>query len=79
MFAIGNEELKDLVSAPENPFKVIHTHKDGTTEVCTVNKCTDNKGAESWAVGGYTTKDGTTYLAVVAGKILKDVIPYKEG
>lgn len=79
MFSISNEELKYLPYAVDladenGEFEIIHTNKDNSVEVCTVSSGEDDKGNKLWSIGHYTTKEGKTYLAVVAGKVLKNIV-----
>jgi hypothetical protein len=75
MLSISNEELKHLPSIPDGTesFEIIHTHPDGTAETCAVKPSKSESGETTWAMGGYTTKEGKTFLAVLAGKILDGI------
>lgn len=63
---------KDLED--ENGEFAVEHWENGIMEVCKVFKGTDEKGDSSWAIGGYQTSDGRTFLAVVAGKVLAQII-----
>ena len=54
-------------------FRIEHTNEDGTKEICRVESGTDQDGYRIWSIGGYTTKKGTVYLAVVAAKVLPGI------
>lgn len=76
MLAIGNEELNDLPPVPPDvtSFEIIHTHPDGSTETCTVKQGRNpTTKLATWNVGGYTTKDGKTYIAVFMGKLMEGI------
>ena len=79
MFSIGNDELRKLkhyavdLADDNGEFEIVHTNKDGSLEVCKVSSGTDDKGRKLWSIGAYTTKDGSSYLAVVGGKVLADI------
>lgn len=77
MFSIGNEELGELEPVSKyldenGHFKVVHTHEDGTEEIATVS-CGVGSNGPTWTAGGYTLKNGRTFLAVVGGRILEDI------
>jgi hypothetical protein len=80
VFAIGNDELKNLehyaadLADDNGEFEIIHTHEDGTEEIYKVSSGTDSDGNKLWSIGAYTTKEGKSYLAVVAGKVLDHVV-----
>lgn len=79
MFAIGQDELRKLpyhavdLQDENGEFEIIHTHEDGSQEVCKVSSGTDSEGNKLWTIGGYSTMNGKTYLAVVGGKVLKSI------
>lgn len=78
MIGFSNAELKNLPYAVDligdkDYFEVIHTHEDGSTEICKVTSGTDSDGYKLWSIGAYTTNKGNTYMAVLAGKVLKNV------
>ena len=79
MISIGNEELDGQPFAVDledenGEFEIVHTNEDGTTEFCKVSSGTGSDGTKTWGIGGYTTKSGTTFLAVVGGRVLQDII-----
>lgn len=55
-------------------FRIVHTNEDGTMEFYKVCPGTDSDGTKTWGIGGYTTKSGTTFLAVLGGKVLPGII-----
>jgi hypothetical protein len=75
MLAIGNDELNELPQVPPDvtSFEIIHTNPDGSTETCTVKQGKSPTGLTTWNIGAYTTKSGTTYLAVLMGKLMEGI------
>ena len=54
-------------------FRVEHTNKDGSKEICRVESSVSSDGDKIWSLGAYTTKGGSTYLAVVGAKVLPGI------
>lgn len=78
MLSLSNKQLEGLpyavdLAGKRGYFYVEHTHEDGSKETCRVTSGTDEDGLRVWTLGAYTTKTGTTHLAVVAGKVLKNI------
>lgn len=77
--SFSNEEIEKMefyaadLANKKGYFRVLHKYKDGTKEICRVKSGEDSDGLKIWTIGGYTTKRGSTYIAVVAGKVLPGV------
>lgn len=54
-------------------FRVEHLHEDGTVEICRVESSQGEDGYKIWSLGAYTTKRGSTHLAVVGAKVLPGI------
>lgn len=79
MIAFSNKEIREMefyakdLENKKGYFRILHTHKDGTQEICRVTSSEDSDGLRIWTLGGYTTTRGSSHLAVVAGKVLPNV------
>jgi hypothetical protein len=71
--AIGNGELDGQPDVKEGDI-VIHTNKDGSQEECAIEYGhrikADGSKEKSSLLGYYKTKDGTTYMASLNGKLM---------